>query len=40
MPKSTLIHVYTLIGSVFNTTTLNVPTSIFCVSIDMTRLQE
>jgi hypothetical protein len=29
MPKSTLIDVYTLIASVFNTTTLNVGTSIF-----------
>jgi len=29
MSKSTLIDVYTLIASVFNTSTLNVPTSIF-----------
>jgi len=42
MPKSTLIDVYTLIASVFNTSTLNVPTSIFAkiyVSIAITGLQ-
>ena len=42
MPKSTLIDVYTLIASVFNTSTLNVGTSIFAkiyVSIAITGLQ-
>jgi len=41
MSKSTLIHVYTLVASVFNTTTLNVGTSIFAkiyVSIAITGL--
>jgi len=42
MPKFTLIDVYTLIASIFNTTTLNVTTSIFAkiyVSIAITGLQ-
>jgi len=41
MPKFTLIDVYTLVASVFNTSTLNVPTSIFAkiyVSIAITGL--
>ena len=41
MPKFTLIDVYTLVASVFNTSTLNVGTSIFAkiyVSIAITGL--
>jgi len=42
MPKFNLIDVYTLVANVFNTTTLNVGTSIFAkiyVSIAITGLQ-